>query len=146
MTSMVIDRAFVSAPGEGQILGKTGLRLKVSSAQSGGALEVIELVGTGSPLPHVHRGHDECFYIVEGLYTFTIDGREAKAAADSVVFVPRGTPHSFKHSEGARALVFVLPANLEGFFREMGEGLAAGRSEVEVRAALAGKYDSWPVK
>ena len=146
MTSKVVDQAFVSASGEGQILGKSGLRLKVGSAQASGALEVIELAGPGSPLPHVHRDHDECFYIIEGLFTFTFGGQEAKAAADSVVFVPRGTPHAFKHTEGARALVFVLPANLEGFFREMGEGFAAGRSEVDVRAELAGKYDSWPVK
>ena len=44
------------------------------------------------------------------------------------------------------ALVFVIPANLEGFFRELlGEGLAAGRSEADLRAELAGKYDSYPV-
>ncbi len=136
---------FRTAPGEGQIIGKSGLRLKVSSAQSGGALEVIELAGPGSPMPHIHHDHEECFYVIEGLFTFTLDGQEVKAPADSVVYVPRGTPHSFTHSEGARALVFVLPANLEGFFREMGEGMAAGRSEPEIRAALAGKYDSWPV-
>ncbi len=34
----------------------------------------------------------------------------------------------------------------EGFFRELGAGLAAGRSEVDLRSELAGKYDSEPVK
>ncbi len=43
-------------------------------------------------------------------------------------------------------LFFVMPAGLEGFFKEMGEGFAAGRSEPDVRAALAGKYDSWPAE
>jgi hypothetical protein len=75
-----------------------------------------------------------------------VGSQEVEATADSVVYIPRGTPHAFKHSEGARALAFVIPANLEGFFRELGEGLAAGRPEAELRAALAGKYDSWPAK
>ncbi len=135
---------FLSKPGEGQILVMAGLKLKVGSAQTGGVFEVVELSGTGSPLPHIHQNHDECFYIIEGIYTFTVGAEEVEARADSVVFVPRGTPHAFKHSEGARALAFVIPANLEDFFRELGEGFVAGRSEAELRAALAGKYDSWP--
>jgi quercetin dioxygenase-like cupin family protein len=94
----------------------------------------------------VHQNHDECFYIIKGIFTFTLGTEEIGAPADSLVFVPRGTPHAFKHSEGARALAFVIPANLEGFFRELGEGLAAGRPEAELRATLAGKYDAWPVR
>jgi mannose-6-phosphate isomerase-like protein (cupin superfamily) len=134
--------AIRSAPGEGQIL-PVG-RLKIGSAENGGAFEVIELEGQGNPPSHVHRNHDECFYIIEGIYTFTLGTEEVVASADSVVFVPRGTRHAFKHGEGARALVFVIPAHLEGFFRELGAGLASGRSEAEMRATLAGKYDSWP--
>jgi hypothetical protein len=63
-----------------------------------------------------------------------------------VVFVPRGTRHAFKPSEGARAFVFVVPAHLEDFIRELGTGLAAGRPEAELRAELGRKYDSLPVK
>lgn len=136
---------FLSKPGEGQILVLSGLKLRVGSAQTGGALEVVELSGSGSPPPHVHRDHDECFYVIEGIFTFSVGAEEIEAQADSVVFVPRGTPHAFRHSEGARALGFVIPANLEGFFRELGEGLAAGHSDADLRAALAGKYDSWPI-
>jgi mannose-6-phosphate isomerase-like protein (cupin superfamily) len=144
MTSDAANHAFRSAPGEGQILPKTG-RLKVSSAQTGGAFEIIELDGRGGPPAHVHHNHDECFWIIAGLFTFTLGTDKVEAPANSVVFVPRGTRHGFTHSEGARALVFVVPAGLEGFFLELGEGLAAGRSEAELRAALVGKYDSEPV-
>ncbi len=144
MNSNIVNHVIISKPGEGQILVMSGLKLKVGTAQTGGAFEVIELAGTGSPLLHVHQNHDECFYIIGGTYTFTIGAEEVKASADSVVFVPKGTPHAFKHTEGARALLFVIPANLEGFFRELGEGLAAGQSEAKLRAELAGKYDSWP--
>jgi quercetin dioxygenase-like cupin family protein len=142
----MIQQPFLSKSGEGEILVRAGLRLKVGSAQTGGTLEVAEIDGPGSPPPHVHREHDECFYIIEGPFTFTLGTEVLEAPADSVVFVPRGTPHAFTHGEGARALVFVVPAHLEGFFRELGEGLAAGRPEAELRATLAGKYDSWPVE
>ncbi len=144
MGSDIVIHGFCSAPGEGQLLPTRG-RLKVSSAQSAGALEVIEL-GPGSPPPHIHHAHEECFYVIEGVYEFTIGVEQFEAHAGSVVFVPRGTPHSFRRAENARALVFVTPAGLEGFFRELGEGLAAGRSEADMRAELAGKYDSQPVR
>lgn len=146
MASNMVQYPFLSKSGEGEILVRAGLRLKVGSDQTGGTLEVAEIDGPGSPSPHVHREHDECFYIIEGMFTFTLGADVIEAPADSVVFVPRGTPHAFKHREGARALAFIIPANLEGFFRELGEGLAAGRSEAELRATLAGKYDSWPVE
>jgi mannose-6-phosphate isomerase-like protein (cupin superfamily) len=144
MSSEEFGGAFCCVPGEGQRLALIG-RLKVSSAQTGGAFEVIEYEGPAVPPPHVHRDRDECFCILEGSFTFVLGTDEVEAPANSVVFVPRGTRHAFKVSEGARALLFVIPAGLEGFFRELGEGLAAGRSSVELRAALAGKYDSEPV-
>ncbi len=144
MNSNIVDHGFRCLPDEGQPLS-TGGRLKVSSTQSGGVFEVIEL-GNGSPPPHIHHGREECFYIIEGLYTFTLGMEQIDAPAGSVVFVPRGTRHSFRHSEGARALVFVIPAGLEGFFQELGQGIAAGRSQADLRAELASKYDSEPVE
>jgi mannose-6-phosphate isomerase-like protein (cupin superfamily) len=139
-------RGFVCAEGEGQILPLVG-RVKVSSAQTGGAFEVIELAPArrDGPPAHIHHELDECFYIIEGLYKFTLGTEEMDVSAGSVVFVPRGTRHAFKQSEGGRALVFTIPAGLEGFFCELGAGIAAGRSSAEVRAELASKYDSDPV-
>ncbi len=144
MSQDVVIHAFCRAQGEGELLPTRG-RLKVSSAQSGGSFEVIEL-GPGSPPPHIHHEHEECFYVIEGQYTFTVGAEQLEAPAGSVVFVPRGTRHAFTRGENARALVFVVPAGLEDFFRELGEGLAAGRPEAELRSTLAGKYDSEPVK
>ncbi len=146
MNTNLINRTFLSRPGEGELLMMAGLKLRVGSAQNSGAFELFEIDGPGFPLPHIHYAHDECFYIIEGTFTFKLGVERVEAHADSVVFVPRSTPHVFEHSEGARALVFVLPAQLEGFFRDLGKGIAAGRSEPDLRAELAGKYDSWPVK
>ncbi len=145
MNSDISRRAFSRAPGEGQMLAMIG-RLKVSSAQTGGAFEVIEYEGPAVPPPHVHRDRDECFCVMEGVFTFVLGTEGVQSPANSVVFIPRGTRHAFKPGEGARALLFVIPAGLEGFFRELGEGLVARHSSVELRAALAGKYDSYVVE
>ncbi len=142
MNTDLVNRAVLSAPSEGKDLGL--LKLRLSSAQTGGVLEVFEHSSQGSPLPHIHRDHDELFYILEGSVIFTSGQEDIVVSAGSLIFMPRGMRHAFKPNPGARMLFFVIPAGLEGFFKEMGEGFAARRAEPDVRAALAGKYDSWP--
>ncbi len=144
MNPDVSMRALVIGPGEGERLGIAG-QLRLSTAQAGGAIEVIELDAAKGPLPHIHHDHEECFYVIEGLFTFVLGIEEMEAPAGSIVFVPRGTRHAFRPSQGARALVFSIPGGLlEGFFRELLKGLQAGRPEAKLRAELAGKYDAWP--
>ncbi len=142
MDAELVNRAVFSAPGEGQKIGN--FRLRLSSAQTGGAIEAFEHFDVGFPPPHIHHDHDEFFYIIEGSVKLTLGKEEVEAPAGTLAFVPRGMRHSFKPNEGARMLVFVIPAGLEGFFKEMDERLASGQANPAVRAALAGKYDSWP--
>ncbi len=144
MNTDLVNRAVVSAPGEGQKIGN--FRVRLSSAQTGGALEVFEHFDIGFPPPHIHHDHEEFFYIIEGTVKLTLGKEEVEAQAGSLVFVPRGTRHAFKPNEGARMLFFVIPAGLEGFFKELSDGFAQGRADTDIRAALAGKYDSWPAE
>jgi quercetin dioxygenase-like cupin family protein len=88
---------------------------------------------------------DEGFYILEGSFSFTLGENGVEAGVGSFIFVPRGTRHGFTVGPGGRALLFIAPAGLEGFFEELGRELAAGRSGAEIRKVLAGKYDSTPV-
>jgi hypothetical protein len=46
--------------------------------------------------------------------------------------------------EGVNPPFFTIPAGLEGFFEELGAGLAAGKTSEAIRRELAGKYDSIP--
>jgi quercetin dioxygenase-like cupin family protein len=105
---------------------------------------VIEYSGPATPPPHVHRDHDEAFYIVEGSFRFTLGQDTVEALQGALVLVPRGTRHGFSVEPGSRAMLFTIPAGLAGFFRELSAGLSAGKSSGEIRAALAGKYDSFP--
>ena len=101
--------------------------------------------GAKGPPVHIHHEHDEGFFILDGSFSFVLGTKEFEAPQGSFMFVPRGTRHGFVPTAGARALLFIVPSGLEGFFRDLGEGLAAGRSETEIRAALAGCHDSEPV-
>lgn len=133
---------FVSRAGDGERMPIGHLRL--SAAQTGRSLEVIELSGAATPPPHVHRERDELFYILEGSYRFVLGHEPVETSRGALVFVPRGTRHRFTAEPGSKALLFIIPGGLEGFFRELGAGLAAGKPGAEVRAELAGKYDSFP--
>jgi quercetin dioxygenase-like cupin family protein len=119
-------------------------RLVASAADTAGTFEVIDYSGPATPPPHVHRDHDEAFYIVEGVFRFVLGRDTVEAQPGALVIVPRGTRHGFTVELGSRAMLFTSPAGLAGFFRELGVGLAAGKSSGEIRAALAGKYDSFP--
>jgi mannose-6-phosphate isomerase-like protein (cupin superfamily) len=118
--------------------------LRASAADTGGSFEIIDYKGPAVPPPHIHREHDEIFYILEGRFSFIIGHATKDAGAGSLVWVPRGTRHGFSVQPGSRALLVTIPAGLEGFFEELGKGLTEGKTSDEIRAALADKYDSIP--
>ena len=134
---------FSARPGEGKTL-MPGITLKASANQTAGSFEVLELQGPLAPSPHVHRGREEVFYILQGQFEFILGEDLIAVGAGSLVFVPRGTRHAPKAGPDARGLVFVAPAGLEGFFQDLGRGIAAGKTQDEMRQALEGKYDSFP--
>jgi quercetin dioxygenase-like cupin family protein len=70
------------------------------------------------PPRHIHHREDESFYVIEGEMTFSIGDRTINAKPGTLVFAPRGIPHSFTiDSEQVRILVQVSPAGAEGFFK-----------------------------
>ena len=99
--------AHVVTSGEGRTvdLGVAQMRVLASSdATTGGAFALTEFAGTGEgawTVPHLHRGFEESFFILDGLFTFTV-GEEAIAASPGMyILVPRGTAHD-QRSGGRR--------------------------------------------
>ena len=143
MTELAGPRPIVLLPGDGEPLPFIGT-LRASAAVTGGAMEVIEYTGPAAPPPHVHREHDEVFIILKGTFSFILRETVINAPQGAVVLVPHGWSHGFTMEPGSTALLLVIPAGLEGYFRELGIGLAEGKSGKEVRESLAGRYDSYP--
>ena len=95
-------------------------RIVTTTAQTGGihfALDCTEKPGGGPPL-HIHETEEEYFFVTEGEFTFSIDGKITKAKAGESAFVPRGKVHCFKNctNQDARMLALFTPGNIEGYF------------------------------
>jgi mannose-6-phosphate isomerase-like protein (cupin superfamily) len=55
------------------------------------------------PGTHVHADEDDCFYMLEGELTFTVDGEDVVAGPGTFVLVPPGVPHGFANRGDAVA-------------------------------------------
>ena len=122
--------------------------VKAGASDTGGAYELIQETRAveGGPAPHVHRERDEGFLVLEGRYRFIRGDEETEVGEGAFVFVPRGIRHAFRTlAAPSRVLIVVAPAGLDGYFREMAEGLAAGRAAPDIMLELSARYDTHPV-
>jgi mannose-6-phosphate isomerase-like protein (cupin superfamily) len=122
--------------------------VKAGASDTGGAYELIQETRAveGGPAPHVHRERDEGFLVLEGRYRFIRGDEETEVGEGAFVFVPRGIRHTFRTlAAPSRVLIVVAPAGLDGYFREMAEGLAAGRSAPDIMLELSARFDTHPV-
>jgi len=134
--------------GEVANLGVVSMRLLVSAAQTNGAFAVAEFRGSeGSwTVPHLHRGLEESFYVLEGTFGFTLGDRDVEAKQGAFVLVPRETPHIMRAGPGGGALLTLwAPGGLEEMFLELGRLPAESITDRAVRAEIAKRYDSVPV-
>ena len=86
-----------------------------------GQFALIEAVGRRGnvPPPHIHHREDEIFYVLEGEIVVSVGDRTIKGTAGTIVFLPRDVRHSFTiESEQSRMLILLIPAGLEGWFKE----------------------------
>ena len=116
-------RGHVVRPGEGRSvdLGVVSMRLLADSeAVPGGSFTLAEFSGTGAgpwTVPHVHRGFEESFFILEGAFSFTIGEQVTHATAGMYLLVPRDTRHGITAAEGGgRFLTLMVPGGLEKMF------------------------------
>src|SRR4051794_23393596 len=104
--------------------------------QTGAALGLFRqtIAPECGPPAHVHRAADEFLYVVSGEFSFRLGERLVSAPAGSVVFVPRGTVHTFRNvgTEPGVLLVGVMPGGFEGIFAER-QGVNAEADQVLMR-------------
>lgn len=66
------------------------------------------LAGSAAVAEHVHEGSNETLVALEAAGTFTIDGKEHRLGPKQIVFVPRGTKHSWKPDAGSKLVAVQL--------------------------------------
>ena len=117
-------------PEEGKALPNPiggGMMVKVRDGDTGGAYSILDNVipaGSPGPLPHLHRDHEETFYVLEGELTVRAGTRKITAPAGSFVVIPRGVVHqpSNPGTEPTRVLLIFSPGGMDHFFEEAAEG------------------------
>lgn len=101
--------------------------LKLEDARTAGAYSVHDNVlppGSPGPRPHLHRRHEEVFYVLTGELTVRVGSRTVRAPTGSFVIIPRGTVHqpSNPGPEPVHVLLIFSPGGMDGFFLEAAQG------------------------
>jgi len=118
------------------------IRVLEDGGRTAGRLGLIEVTlpphGAGPP-QHLHREHDETFYVLSGNPTFVSGRQELRAGPGTLVTASTGTPHTFANPgpEPALMLCTVTPEHYIGYFREL-EALGLSRSGGFDPAVVAG--------
>lgn len=112
-------------------VGQVAIRYLLEGEASGGSVAIFEFdvpAGARVPAAHSHDGYEETLYGLEGVLTWTLDGRQVEVGPGEVLCIPRGAVHRFdnEHSDDAKVLAVVTPGILgPDYFRECAAILAA---------------------
>jgi quercetin dioxygenase-like cupin family protein len=112
-----MDEPIVLGPGEGERVGRN----VVKAARPELSLLEFEVQPGGEVQPHLHRGHSDSFYVLEGELEFRAGDEVVTAPAGSFVLSPPGVVHSFRNagSVPARALNLHTPGGFVEYRREL---------------------------
>jgi quercetin dioxygenase-like cupin family protein len=142
------ERVIFVAPGGGRVYEQGGFRgaIKVDDEETAGRQCFSEWTvdaGEDGPPPHLHREHQEAFFVVEGTLTFWAGEEEFEAEAGSFLFIPPGVTHRFSNRTDApaRCVNAYVPGGIEGFFVEVGEAMSHGPPDPTEIDRLSAKYD-----
>jgi quercetin dioxygenase-like cupin family protein len=120
-----------SAPREIIQVGALSVRFLVEAADSNGSASVFECfvpADSKMPVPHSHDAFEETIYGLEGITTWTVDGRTLDIRSGEALCVPRGAVHGFDNhgTRDAKFLAISSPGVMTpDYFREIHEVLAA---------------------
>jgi quercetin dioxygenase-like cupin family protein len=109
-------------------LGPLAVRFVVTGDDANGSVAVFELdVPSGQRLgapAHSHDHYEETVYGIDGVLTWTVDGRPFDVGPGQALCIPRGAVHRFDNhgSRDVKALCVITPAAIgPAYFRESAE-------------------------
>ena len=134
-------------------LGQITIDFLLEASDTNGVMAMFEFgvpVGSKVPVPHSHELYDETVYGLEGVITFTVEGRTIDIAKGESYFIPRGAVHGFNNTgeSDAKALAVVTPGLIgPDFFKGCAEIVnAGGPPDMNKLLTLMEKYGLVPAK
>jgi len=120
------------------------MKVMLGAEHTGGSFSaILGEVGPGDgPPPHLHRDREEYFFVLEGTYALGVNGKQSTIGPGTLVFVPRGTVHTFKNisDKVGRLLEWTIPGSNGDYFRAMHAMEQNGGFNPEVFAAINKKF------
>ena len=124
-------------------IGPLGIRFLLTGDDSTGNASVFEvLVPAGQKLAapaHKNDAYEEILYGIEGVLTWTVDGRPIEVGPGQALCIPRGAAHRFDNfgSEDVKQLAVISPAIMgPAYFREAAEVINAAAGGPPDRAKM----------
>jgi len=125
-------------------LGPLVVRFLVDGGNAHGSVALFELTVPAAQRlaapAHSHDHYEETIYGVEGVLTWTVDGKRIDVGPGQALCIPRGAVHRFDNdgSQAARVLCAITPAAIgPQYFREVAEVLSAAAGGPPDRARMA---------
>ena len=143
MTARTAD--FKANPSDETIrLGPLGVRFLITGEHASGSVALFELTAPGAQRlaapAHSHDQFEETIYGIEGVLTWTVDGKPIDVGPGQALCIPRGAVHRFDNNGGrdAKALCVITPAAIgPQYFRESAEVINAAAGKPPDRAKMA---------
>jgi quercetin dioxygenase-like cupin family protein len=106
--------------------------VKATTASTDGAFSMVHLTSPpGHETPyHLHHVEDEAFYVLEGEFTFVLDGNKTVLHPNGYIFLPRGIPHGIRCTASVPSTLLVLAMPGSGFVGMMSEMAEPARERV----------------
>jgi mannose-6-phosphate isomerase-like protein (cupin superfamily) len=144
-----VSEGLVLFPGEGRRIPLPGATM-VFKAVSGRAVgdyivgEFTAEAGFAGPRPHIHRKHEELFYVLHGEFDFYLGDRSIRLGPGSFIHVPPGVVHDFRNPGvlPARWLGIASPGGLDRYFEEAMTLVAEGKLSEAALRDLRLRYDT----
>ena len=125
-------------------LGPLTVRFLLTGDNSTGSIAAFELVVPGAQRltapAHSHDHYEETIYGIDGVLTWTVDGKQIEVGPGQALCIPRGAIHRFDNngSQDVKALCVITPAAIgPDYFRESAEVINAAAGGPPDRARMA---------
>src|SRR5271155_3898974 len=113
-------------------LGPLAVRFLLTGDNSTGSIAAFELVVPGAQRlaapAHSHDHYEETIFGIDGVLTWTVDGKQIDVGPGQALCIPRGAVHRFDNNgiHDAKFLCLATPAAIgPQFFREAAEAIKA---------------------
>jgi len=125
-------------------LGPLALRFLITGEHATGSIALFELTVPAAQrlaaAAHSHDHYEETIYGIEGVLTWTVEGKPIDVGPGQALCIPRGAIHRFDNNgtQDVKALCAITPAAIgPQYFREAAEVIVAAAGGPPDRAKMA---------